>query len=94
MTELPGNASLFPRVRFVLVEPTLAANIGAAARAIKTMGFTRLVVVAPRDADYRQDADAIARATGAADVLAASETASRRHPGAGRGHAGHCDDGV
>lgn len=75
MTEFPGNASLFPRVRFVLVEPTLAANVGAAARAIKTMGFTRLVVVAPRAADYRQDADAIARATGAADVLAASEIA-------------------
>jgi tRNA/rRNA methyltransferase len=71
-----ANASLFPRVRFVLVEPTLAANIGAAARAIKTMGFTRLVVVAPRDADYRQDADAIARSTGAADVLAASATAA------------------
>jgi len=71
-----ANASLFERVRFVLVEPTLAANIGAAARAIKTMGFTRLVVVAPRDADYRQDADAIARSTGAADVLVASETAA------------------
>jgi tRNA/rRNA methyltransferase len=76
VTEFPGNTSLFPRVRFVLVEPTLAANIGAAARAIKTMGFTRLVVVAPRDADFRQDANAVARATGAADVLAASETAT------------------
>jgi tRNA/rRNA methyltransferase len=63
----------FDRVRFVLVEPTLAANVGAAARAIKTMGFTRLLVVNPRDADYRIDADAVARATGAADVLAASE---------------------
>lgn len=62
----------FQRVRFVLVEPTLAANIGAAARAIKTMGFSRLVVVKPKDPDYRSDPDAVALATGAADVLAAS----------------------
>jgi tRNA/rRNA methyltransferase len=62
----------FDRVRFVLVEPTLAANIGAAARAIKTMGFQRLVVVNPRDPAYRTDRDAVALATGAADVLAAS----------------------
>ena len=56
----------------MLVEPTLAANIGAAARAIKTMGFSRLVVVSPRSATYREDADAVALATGAADVLLAS----------------------
>lgn len=56
----------------MLVEPTLAANIGAAARAIKTMGFARLVVVSPRDLAYRSDPDAVALATGAADVLAAS----------------------
>lgn len=59
----------------MLVQPTLAANIGAAARAIKTMGFSRLVVVEPRDAGYRADADALALATGAADVLAASQSA-------------------
>lgn len=69
------DRALFTRVRFVLVEPTLAANIGAAARAIKTMGFARLVVVRPRDAGYRADADALALATGAADVLAASAAA-------------------
>ena len=65
----------FDRIRFVLVQPTLAANIGAAARAIKTMGFGRLVVVDPRDSSYRSDADAVALATGAADVLAASRSA-------------------
>ena len=59
-------------MRFVLVEPTLAANIGAAARAIKTMGFARLAVVNPKDADYRNHPDAVALATGAADVLIAS----------------------
>jgi tRNA/rRNA methyltransferase len=61
----------------VLVEPTLAANIGAAARAIKTMGFSRLVVVSPRSATYREDADAVALATGAADVLLASHCVAR-----------------
>ena len=60
------------RVRFVLVAPTHPGNIGAAARAIKTMGFARLVVVRPRHADYREHPDAIALSTGAADVLAAS----------------------
>lgn len=70
------DAPLFARVRFVLVEPTLSANVGAAARAIKTMGFDRLVVVAPRDAGYRDEAGAVARATGAADVLRASRRAA------------------
>lgn len=69
-----SDQALFARVRFVLVEPTLAANIGSAARAVKTMGFARLLVVAPRDADYRSDADAVARATGAVDVLQASRS--------------------
>lgn len=74
MPAAPFSAA-FDRVRFVLVEPTLAANIGAAARAIKTMGFARLVVVDPRDPGYRADPDAIARATGAVDVLQSSATA-------------------
>jgi tRNA/rRNA methyltransferase len=56
-------------VRFVLVAPTHPGNIGAAARAIKTMGFGRLAIVQPKHADYRQHPEAIALATGAADVL-------------------------
>ena len=62
----------FDRVRFVLVSPTHPGNVGAAARAIKTMGFARLWVVNPRHADYREHPEAVALATGAADVLAAS----------------------
>ncbi len=65
---------MFDRIRFVLVAPSHPGNIGAAARAIKTMGFSRLVTVNPRYADYREQADAIALATGASDVLAASES--------------------
>jgi len=93
VTGFPPSARLFTRVRFVLVEPTLAANIGAAARAIKTMGFSRLVVVAPRDPDFRQDADAIARSTGAADLLAASETVAISRRRLGR-DIGDRDDGL
>lgn len=57
------------RVRFVLVAPSHPGNIGAAARAIKTMGFARLAVVAPREPDFKSHAEAVAFAAGAADVL-------------------------
>src|SRR5512143_3680584 len=60
------------RVRFVLVAPSHPGNIGAAARALKTMGFRRLVVVQPKHPEYREHPEAVALATGAADVLAAS----------------------
>jgi tRNA/rRNA methyltransferase len=36
-----------PEIIFVLVEPAVHENIGAAARAIKTMGFTKLRLVNP-----------------------------------------------
>jgi tRNA/rRNA methyltransferase len=62
----------FDRVRFVLVAPSHPGNIGAAARALKTMGFARLVVVRPRHADFRDHADAVALSTGALDVLRSS----------------------
>jgi TrmH family RNA methyltransferase len=35
-------------IRFVLVEPRSAGNVGAAARALKNLGFTRLLLVNPR----------------------------------------------
>ena len=60
------------RVRFVLVAPSHPGNIGASARAIKTMGFARLAVVTPKHSGYREHPDAVALAAGAADVLAAS----------------------
>ena len=40
--------------RFVLVQPSHAGNVGAAARAMKVMGFADLVLVAPRFADGLQ----------------------------------------
>lgn len=68
----PGFAALAARVRFVLVAPSHPGNIGAAARAVKTMGFARLVVVAPRVSGFRHDAQALAFAAAAADVLEAA----------------------
>ncbi len=56
----------------MLVEPSHPGNVGAAARALKTMGFSRLVLVAPRVADVKNDPEAIAMASGADDVLASA----------------------
>ncbi|WP_289077437.1 RNA methyltransferase [uncultured Parasutterella sp.] len=63
------------RIRFILVSPSHPGNIGAAARAIKTMGFDRLYVVNPRHEDYRENADALAFSTHATDVLKKSVSA-------------------
>ncbi|HEY1608187.1 MAG TPA: RNA methyltransferase [Paraburkholderia sp.] len=62
----------FTSTRFVLVEPSHPGNVGAAARALKTMGFSRLVLVAPRIAQVQSDPEAIAMASGADDVLASA----------------------
>jgi TrmH family RNA methyltransferase len=54
-------------IRFVLVGTTHPGNIGAAARAMKTMGLSELHLVSPK---IYPDAEATARASGADDVLA------------------------
>ena len=59
---VPGAQSL----RFVLVRTSHPGNIGAAARAIRTMGFARLVLVAPHKFPH---AETTAMAAGADDVL-------------------------
>ena len=64
-----SDTSLFTRLRFVLVETSRAGNVGSVARAMKTMGFTELVLVAPRCADPLADPEAVAFASGAIDVL-------------------------
>jgi tRNA/rRNA methyltransferase len=60
------------RLRFVLVAPSHPGNIGAAARAIRTMGFRRLAVVAPCERGFRDHGEALAFATHAVDVLQAA----------------------
>jgi tRNA (cytidine32/uridine32-2'-O)-methyltransferase len=57
------------RVRIVLVGTQHPGNIGAAARAMKTMGLDRLVLVAPEKAP---NADTAAMAAGADDLVAAA----------------------
>ncbi|HCN88253.1 MAG TPA: tRNA (cytosine(32)/uridine(32)-2'-O)-methyltransferase TrmJ [Oxalobacteraceae bacterium] len=69
MKQAQTNTSLFSRLRFILVETSRPGNIGAAARAMKTMGFSELVLVNPRFADAAEQAEAIAFASGAQDVL-------------------------
>lgn len=53
-------------IRIVLVETSHPGNIGAAARAMKTMGLTQLVLVAPK---HHTHPDAVALASNAPDVL-------------------------
>ena len=56
--------------RFILIGTSHAGNVGAAARALKVMGFDDLVLVAPRWDDVLQRQETIDRASGATDVLA------------------------
>ena len=56
-------------IRIVLVGTQHPGNIGSAARALKTMGLSRLVLVAP---ERYPDIEAHALAAGADDVLAAA----------------------
>ncbi len=53
-------------IRVVLVEPSLPENIGASARAMKTMGLSDLALVQPK---LFPDARASALAAGAEDIL-------------------------
>ena len=61
-----------PATRFILIEPSHAGNVGAAARAMKVMGFGDLVLVRPRWPDVLTREETIQRASGADDVLAAA----------------------
>ena len=55
--------------RFILIQTSHAGNVGAAARAMKTMGFDDLVLVAPRWPNVLRREETIQRASGALDVL-------------------------
>ena len=58
------------KTRFILIQTSHAGNVGGAARAMKTMGFDDLVLVAPRWANVLRREETIQRASGANDVLA------------------------
>lgn len=63
------SADALARLRFVLVRTSHPGNIGAAARAIRTMGLHRLALVAPHAYPHPE---AHALAAGADDVLTAA----------------------
>jgi len=58
--------NLIENIRVVMVETTHPGNIGAAARAMKTMGYNNLYLVKPK---IYPNAEATARAAGADDIL-------------------------
>lgn len=79
-TGLPDNASanigilastvpVSPLTRFILLHTSHGGNVGAAARAMKVMGFDDLVLVGPRFADVLSQETTRAFASGATDVL-------------------------
>lgn len=60
---------MFPNIRIILIETSHPGNIGACARAMKTMCLNQLYLVNPK---VFPSAEATARASGADDVLAAA----------------------
>lgn len=60
------------RVRIIMIETSLAANLGSAARAMKTMGLCELVAVNPAQPVLSEAA--VARASGAQDLLESART--------------------
>ncbi len=70
------SQSPFSNTRFVLVAPRMAANVGSTARAMKTMGFSQLILVRPPNDGHQptfnfklDNPEAVALASGALDVL-------------------------
>ena len=61
-----SDSSLKNKFEFILVEPSHPGNIGAAARAIKNMGFQNLSLINPKD--FPND-ESFYRAKGAKDIL-------------------------
>jgi tRNA/rRNA methyltransferase len=69
-TTSPNSFAEFSRIRIVLSAPRHPGNIGAAARAMKTMGLSHLTLVAPERFPHPE---ASARAAGAEDILDSAE---------------------
>ena len=74
-----SDPAVLDRIRIVLCQPSHPGNIGAVARAMKTMGFDHMALVEPR---LYPHPDADARASGAVSVLQAAHVV------------GHLDDAL
>src|SRR5690625_940157 len=68
------GSPVFADFHFIMVAPSHPGNVGAAARALKTMGFKRLVLVQSKPKIITHP-DAIAMASGALDVLEEAQLA-------------------
>src|SRR5882672_1371241 len=66
---MTAKTDFLQRIRVVLVEPQHPGNIGAAARAMKTMGLRDLALVKPYKFPHKEATD---MAVGAADLLDAA----------------------
>ncbi|WP_421189334.1 tRNA (cytosine(32)/uridine(32)-2'-O)-methyltransferase TrmJ [Aeromonas sanarellii] len=64
---------MLDQIRIVLVNTSHTGNMGSAARAMKTMGLTQLVLVDPQ---ALPDEEAVALAAGASDILAGARIVS------------------
>lgn len=75
-SDLDSTPTMLPqaaRIRIVMVATTHPGNIGAAARAMKNMGVSELVLVSPKSFP---DPEATARASSAEDILAQTRVVS------------------
>lgn len=68
------------QLTFVLDRPRHPGNVGAAARALRVMGWRRLALVSPLEADALTDDEALAFASRATDVLASAVVESSLEP--------------
>lgn len=78
--ELDPAATWLRRVRVVLCRPSHPGNIGASARAMKTMGLSDLALVAPRRFPHPE---AEALAAGAGDILQTATVHADLHEAVG-----------
>ncbi len=67
------NTAQAQLLRWVLVETSHPGNVGSAARALKTMGFSDLRLISPKIPGVAQTPEAIALASGAGDILKSSQ---------------------
>ncbi len=67
------NSAQAQLLRWVLVETSHPGNVGSAARALKTMGFSDLRLISPKIPGVAQTPEAIALASGAGDILESSQ---------------------
>ncbi|MGJ8514756.1 RNA methyltransferase [Carnimonas bestiolae] len=66
-----NDSSWLSRISIVLVGTSHPGNVGGAVRAMKTMGLSQLVLVAPRCDPYTSEA--VARASGADELIQAAQ---------------------